>query len=77
MADALMAVTRHQRMSLPFASVIDAVIVPFQVAGGRWRAICHLSSVIDAAIYSALYSALHSALHTVLNSALPLPLPNR
>ena len=70
MADALMAVTRHQRMSLPSASIIDPVIVPFQVAGGRWRAICHLSSVIDAVIYSALYSALHSALNAVLNSVL-------
>ena len=29
-----MAVTRHQRMSLPSASVIDSVIVPFRVAGG-------------------------------------------
>ena len=29
-----MAVTRHQRMSLPSASIIDPVIVPFQVAGG-------------------------------------------
>ena len=39
MADALMAVTRHQRMSLPSASIIDSVIVPFRVAGGslRWR----------------------------------------
>ena len=120
MADALMAVTRHQRMSLPSASIIDPVIVPFQVAGGgcgrrskgnrrpdgwrgqkqfsglrsrpsgpwcgylgagsgtgaqssshfrwrvaapggRWRAICPLSSVIDA----------------VLNAALPLSLPIR
>ena len=34
MADALMAVTRHQRMSLPSASIIDPVLVPFQVAGG-------------------------------------------
>ena len=127
-----MAVTRHQRMSLPSASIIDPVIVPFQVAGGgcgrrskgnrrpdgwrgqkqfsglrsrpsgpwcgylgagsgtgaqssshfrwrvaapggRWRAICPLSSVIDAVIYSALYSALHA----VLYSALPLSLPIR
>ena len=134
-----MAVTRHQRMSLPSASVIDSVIVPFRVAGGSpgwqvagvaaaqretgdrmdgggrdnfqvsglghqvpgsgiqvqvrvrelshrpisrwrvaasgggWRAICHLSSVIDAVIYSALYSALHA----VLYSALPLSLPIR
>ena len=34
MADVLMAVTRHQRMSLPSASIIDPVIVTFQVAGG-------------------------------------------
>ena len=39
MADALMAVTRHQRMSLPSASIIDSVLVPFRVAGGSpgWR----------------------------------------
>ena len=44
----------------------------WQVAapGGGWRAICHLSSVIDAVIDSALYSALHSALYAVLNSVL-------
>jgi hypothetical protein len=34
MADALMAVTRHQRMSLSSASIIDAVIALFRVAGG-------------------------------------------
>ena len=34
MADALMAVTRHQRMSLSSASIIDPVIAPFRVAGG-------------------------------------------
>ena len=72
-------VTRGCHCILPPSSMQSSSHFRWRVAapGGRWRAICHLSSVIDAVIDSVLYSALHSALNAVLNSALPLPLSVR
>ena len=63
----LMAVTRHQRMSLPSASIIDPVIGPFRVAGGSQSAICTLSSI---------QSSMQSSTQPSIQSS-TLPLPNR